>query len=125
MRVFFTPDFGYSKSHSSEIKNTSTRLNSDTLNTSNSDVFSDGTGYNLSGRLEFSRKLNSEGRVLSFSLSGGLNDSYTDEVNYSNTDYLQEQRSELVDQHIRYDNKSYNYRAYVSWVEPLGNNNFL
>ena len=124
-QIFFTPDFGYSKSHSSEIKNTSTRLNSDTLNTSNSDVFSDGAGYNLSGRLEFSRKLNSEGRVLSFSLSGGLNDSYTDEVNYSNTDYLQEQRSELVDQHIRYDNKSYNYRAYVSWVEPLGNNNFL
>ena len=79
-QIFFTPDFGYSKSHSSEIKNTSTRLNSDTLNTSNSDVFSDGAGYNLSGRLEFSRKLNSEGRVLSFSLSGGLNDSYTDEV---------------------------------------------
>lgn len=124
-QIFFTPDFGYSKSHSSEIKNTSTRLNDDTLNISNSDVFSDGAGYNLSGRLEFSRKLNSKGRVLSFSLSGGLNDSYTDEVNYSNTEYLQEQRSELVDQHIRYDNKSYNYRAYVSWVEPLGNNNFL
>ena len=75
--------------------------------------------------MEFSRKLNSKGRVLSFSLSGGVNDSYTNEVNYSNTEYLQEQRNELVDQHIRYDNKSYNYRAYISWVEPLGHNNFL
>lgn len=124
-QILFTPDFGYSKSSSSETKSTNTRLNSDTLNTSNSDVFSDGAGYNLSARLEFSRKLNSKGRVLSISLSGGLNDSYRNEVNYSNTGYLQEQRNELVDQHIRYDNNSYNYRAYLSWVEPLGNNYFL
>lgn len=124
-QLFFTPDFGYSKSRSSEIKNTNTRLNSDTLNTSSSDVLSEGSGYDLSAKLEFSRKLNNKGRVLSISLSGGINDSYSNEINYSNTEYLQEQRNELVDQHIRYDNKSYNYRAYISWVEPLGHNNFL
>lgn len=124
-QLFFTPDFGYSRSHSSQMQQTHTRMDQDTLNRSNSDVYSDGAGYNLNARLEFSRKLNSKGRVLSFSFSGGINDSYNDEVNYSNTEYLQENRSELIDQHIRYDNKSFNYRAYVSWVEPLGRNNFL
>ena len=72
-----------------------------------------------------SRKLNNKGRVLSFSFSGGTSDSYNNEINYSETDYLQEMRKQIIDQHIRYDNKSFNYRAYVSWVEPLGRNNFL
>lgn len=124
-QIFFTPDFGYSRSHSAQTQFTNTRMNNDTLNTSASDVFSDGAGYDVSARLEFSRKLNNRGRVLSVSLSGGVSDSYNNEVNYSNTVYLQENRSELIDQHIRYDNKRFNYRAYISWVEPLGNNNFL
>lgn len=124
-QIFFTPDFEYSRSHSAQTQFTNTRMNNDTLNTSASDVFSDGAGYDVSARLEFSRKLNDRGRVISFSLSGGVSDSYNNEVNYSNTEYLQENSSELIDQHIRYDNRSFNYRAYVSWVEPLGNNNFL
>ena len=124
-QIYFTPDFGYSSSHSSQMQETMTRIDRDTLNRSSSEVVSEGAGYNLNARLEFSRKLNSKGRVLSFSLSGGINDSYNNEVNYSNTEYLQENRNELIDQHLRYDNKSFNYRAYISWVEPLGNNNFL
>ncbi len=124
-QIYFTPDFGYSNSYSSQIQETMTRVDQDTLNRSNSDVVSDGAGYDISARLEFSRKLNSKGRVLSFSFSGGISDSYNNEINYSNTEYLQENSTELIDQRIRYDNKSYNYRAYISWVEPLGNNNFL
>ena len=95
------------------------------MNISNSEVFSDGAGYNLSANLNFSRKLNSRGRVLSLSLSGGYNDSYNNESNYSETDYLREQRLQTIDQRIRYDNRSFNYRAYISWVEPLGRGNFL
>ena len=33
--------------------------------------------------------------------------------------------NELVDQRFRYDNKGFNYRAYLSWVEPIGHNNFI
>lgn len=123
--IIFTPDFGYSNSQTSNYQYTNTRINEDTLNISNSNVFSDGEGYNLNARLEMSRKLNNKGRVLSFSFSGGTSDSYNNEINYSETDYLQEMRKQIIDQHIRYDNKSFNYRAYVSWVEPLGRNNFL
>lgn len=124
-QIFFTPDIGYSHSSSFQSQQTSTRLDADTLNRSNSESQSEGSGYNLSARLEYSRKLNDQGRVFSFSLSGGYNDSYNNEINYSNTEYLQEKRADLIDQHIRYDNKSFNYRAYVSWVEPIGHNNFL
>ncbi len=124
-RIFFTPSFGYSTSRTSNIQEESTRINQDTLNISNSEVFSDGAGYNLNANLDFSRKLNSRGRVISFSLSGGTSDSYNNESNYSLTQYLQEGRNQTIDQRIRYDNRSFNYRAYISWVEPLGRGNFL
>ena len=124
-QLFFTPSFGYSSSRTSNLQEENTRINQDTLNISNSEVFSDGAGYNLSANLNFSRKLNSRGRVLSLSLSGGYNDSYNNESNYSETDYLREQRLQTIDQRIRYDNRSFNYRAYISWVEPLGRGNFL
>lgn len=121
----FTPSFGYSSSHSSNLQDENTRINQDTLNISNSEVFSDGSGYDLNANLNFSRKLNSRGRVLTFSLSGGLSDSYNDESNYSETQYLQEDRLQTIDQRIRYDNRSFNYRAFISWVEPIGRGNFL
>lgn len=124
-QIYFIPNFSYSHNSSAQRQMKDTRINTDTLNRSNSESLSNGSGYNMNARLEYSRKLNNKGRVLSFSLSGGYNDSYNNEVNYSNTEYLQEQRSNLIDQHIRYDNKSFNYRAYLSWVEPLGHNNFL
>ena len=124
-QIFFIPNFGYSHSRSSQRQMEDTRVNADTLNRSNSESLSEGSGYNMNARLEFSRKLNGKGRVFSFSLSGGYNDSYNNEINYSSTEYVQEQRTDLIDQHIRYDNKSFNYRAYLSWVEPLGHNNFL
>ena len=124
-QFFFTPSFGYSSSRTSNLQEENTRINQDTLNISNSEVYSDGAGYNLSANLNFSRKLNSRGRVLSLSLSGGYNDSYNNESNYSETDYLREQRLQTIDQRIRYDNRSFNYRAYISWVEPLGRGNFL
>lgn len=76
--------------------------------------------------MEFSRKLNNEGRVLSGSLSGGVSDSYNKGLNFSNTEYfLGNTPNELIDQQFRYDNKGFNYRAYLSWVEPIGHNNFI
>lgn len=34
-------------------------------------------------------------------------------------------QDELIDQQFRYDNKGFNYRVYLSWVEPIGHNNFI
>lgn len=127
-RVIFRPSFSHSNSHSRESEYFNTLDgNRDTVNVGESTNFSDGKGYNLSATLEFSRKLNSRGRVLSGSLSGGLSDSYNEGLNYSNTEYRTQAdlSNDLVDQRFRYDNKGFNYRAYLSWVEPIGRNNFI
>ncbi|MDR2915561.1 MAG: outer membrane beta-barrel protein [Tannerella sp.] len=126
-QVIFTPDFSYSKTNQSESGDSYT-LNSasDSVNTSTSDSYSKGHGYNVSGRLEASRKLNDKGRVLSISLSGGAGDTKNDSYEYSLTKYLQVERpDDLIDQQIDYDNTNYNYRGFVSWVEPIGRNNFI
>ncbi|MDR3194045.1 MAG: TonB-dependent receptor, partial [Tannerella sp.] len=126
-QLIFQPDFSYSRTHSEEDEY-SHSLNDgmDTVNRATSYSLSDGEGYNASARLEFSRKLNSSGRVFSGSLSGGLSDSYSNGFNRSSTDYfLYGDSSEIIDQKVRYDNSGFNYRAYLSWVEPLGHNNFL
>jgi hypothetical protein len=133
--LIFRPNFSYSQSHSSETGEYHTMQGTDpthasvrdTLNVGEAVTSSDGDGYNLSGTLEVSRKLNSKGRVLSASFSGGYNVSDEDGLNYSNTEYAGENafRNLLIDQQYQYRNTGYNYRAYLSWVEPLGRNNFL
>lgn len=127
-QVIFTPDFSYSTSKQDETDISRTLLynKKDTLNTVESLSNSKGNGYNTSGRLEASRRLNDQGRVLSLSLSGGAGDQQNDSYNYSLTKYYQlESPDDIIDQQIDYNNKSYNYRGFVSWVEPLGSDNFL
>lgn len=127
--IIFTPNIGYSRSHSDQMSQYNTLDgNKDTVNIGNSDYFSNGHGVNLSGTLDFSRKLNNRGRVFSASLSGGYSESINEGMNYSSTEYLQAtqaKKNETIDQQFRYDNSGYNYRAYLSWVEPIGHNNFI
>ena len=128
-RVIFRPNFSYSNSHRRENGYFNTLSGDmDTVNIGESRYLSDGEGYNVGATLEFSRKLNSRGRVLSGSLSGRLSDSYNEGLNYSNTEYrllAAGENNDLVDQQFRYDNNSFNYRVYLSWVEPIGHNNFI
>ena len=126
-QIIFQPSFSYSNSHNREFGSFNTLTNlGDTVNLGESDYVSDGEGYNLNARLEFSRKLNDEGRVFSGSLTGGLSDSYNKGLNYSNTEYFMgNNQDELIDQQFRYDNKGFNYRVYLSWVEPIRHNNFI
>ncbi|MDR2148789.1 MAG: outer membrane beta-barrel protein [Tannerella sp.] len=127
-QVIFTPDFSLSGTNRSENSDSYT-LNStrDSINTVTSDAFSKGHGYNLNGRLEASRRLNDWGRVLSVSLSAGTGNTINDSHNYSLTRFLLDpnMKDELIDQQIDYDNTNFNYRAFVSWVEPVGRNNFI
>lgn len=126
-QIIFTPNFSLSKTHQDEMSDSYT-LNheTDTVNTIVSNALSKGNGYNLSGRLEASRKVNARGSVLSLSLSGGTSDTKSDGNNYSYTRYLLTGRDdERVDQLTDYDNPGHNYRGLVSWVEPIGNNHFI
>jgi hypothetical protein len=128
-QILFRPDISYYKSQSDELDFTNTLAgNLDTVNVSNSKYHSYGEGYSTTGQLEFSRKLNNTGRVFSASVTGGLSDSYNKGTNWSNTQYYRitdGSADNLIDQKFRYDNNGYNYRAFLSWVEPIGHNNFL
>lgn len=125
--IIFRPDMSYSQSHNRESgeQNTLSILR-DTVNVGKSSNVSDSKGYNLSAAVDFSRKLNNEGRVFSATLSGGNSNSNSNGFNFSDIEYfLDHDKSQVLDQSTRNKNKGFNYRAYVSWVEPIGHNNFI
>lgn len=128
-QIIFRPSFSLSHSTSDNLSNAITLDNErDTVNTNKSSNYSESNGYNLNASIDFSRKLNNKGRVFSATLSGGSSDSYSDGMNRSDIVYFNQteaQKNSLIDQRSRYDNNGFNYRVYVSWVEPIGRNNFI
>ena len=128
-QLIFRPSFSFSHSMNDNFSDATTLDNErDTVNTNKSSNYSESNGYNLNASIDFSRKLNNKGRVFSATLSGGNSDSYSDGMNRSDIVYFNQTdalKNSLIDQRSRYDNKGFNYRAYVSWVEPIGHNNFI
>lgn len=89
-------------------------------------------GLNLDGSLIVSRRLNSNGRSITLRVSGGYNKSDADGFDYSNsTFYFRPDAAKIdsagvvVDQYSNQIDKGYNWRTTLSYVEPIGNNNFL
>ena len=128
-QLIFRPSFSFSHSMNDNFSDATTLDNErDTVNTNKSSNYSESNGYNLNASIDFSRKLNNKGRVFSATLSGGNSDSYSDGMNRSDIVYFNQPdalKNSIIDQRSRYDNKGFNYRAYVSWVEPIGHNNFI
>lgn len=128
-QLIFCPSFSLSHSMNDNFSDATTLDNErDTVNTNKSSNYSESNGYNLNASIDFSRKLNNKGRVFSATLSGGNSDSYSDGMNRSDIVYFNQTdalKNSIIDQRSRYDNKGFNYRAYVSWVEPIGHNNFI
>lgn len=128
-QLIFRPSFSLSHSMNDNFSDATTLDNErDTVNTNKSSNYSESNGYNLNASIDFSRKLNNKGRVFSATFSGGNSDSYSDGMNRSDIVYFNQTdalKNSIIDQRSRYDNKGFNYRAYVSWVEPIGHNNFI
>ena len=128
-QLIFRPSFSLSHSMNDNFSDATTLDNErDTVNTNKSNNYSESNGYNLNASIDFIRKLNNKGRVFSATLSGGNSDSYSDGMNRSDIVYFNQTdalKNSIIDQRSRYDNKGFNYRAYVSWVEPIGHNNFI
>ena len=128
-QLIFRPSFSLSHSMNDNFSDATTLDNErDTVNTNKSSNYSESNGYNLNASIDFSRKLNNKGRVFSATLSGANSDSYSDGMNRSDIVYFNQTdalKNSIIDQRSRYDNKGFNYRAYVSWVEPIGHNNFI
>ncbi len=128
-QLIFHPSFSFSHSVNDNFSDATTLDNGrDTVNTNQSSNFSESNGYNLSASIDFSRKLNDKGRVFSATLSGGSSDSYSNGTNRSDIVYFNQTaalQNSVIDQRSRYDNNGFNYRIYLSWVEPIGHNNFI
>lgn len=123
--LLFRPSIRYSNTDQL-YSGASSELNTDrdTINFGNENSRYKGENYSLNGQLEFSRILNDNGRILSASLSGGLSDLYQNGKNNTET-YYATRPDDIRDEKIRRDVEGYNYRAFLSWVEPIGNNNFI
>jgi hypothetical protein len=126
--LIFRPNMGYNNSHSEE-NDTLTRSNYNDGNIifgSRSDSKTKGNGYNLGGTLDYAHRFSKPGRVFSINLRGSYNDSYSKEKSLTNvTSDRNIPGIENLNQHFENDDNTQNYRTTVSWVEPLGRNNFL
>jgi len=127
-KVIFTPRVSQqNNTNQQQNQYLTTLLNpNDTVNWGNSNSYSKSSGLNINGALEMSHKFNKKGRTLSMSFSGGLSDQTTNSNSYSLTEYTDVRANNVLrDQATSTTNDSYNFRGYLSIVEPLGNNNFL
>ncbi|MCD8265000.1 MAG: TonB-dependent receptor [Tannerellaceae bacterium] len=130
--IIFRSDFSYTKGYNWQEESFETLAGGpdsrDTANMGSSTYLTHTERYDLNAQLEYSRKMNAKGRVLSFSVSGGISNSDENGENRSDTYYFNNIngiKDEIIDQEIKYENNGFNYRAYLSWVEPLGRNYFL
>lgn len=128
-KIIFSPNIQYGKNHNNQESGFLTTYENpaDSINWGQSRVYSEGDSRSVSGRLEISRQLGKKGRVLSLSLSGGFNDLDNNGTNWSKTTFRENQRDsvDLKDQIFNQKNKGHNWRGYISYVEPIGNNNFI
>lgn len=125
--IIFRPNLSYSKTNQfsmGESERVSASGPTDNF-LSNSESSSDGHTLRLDGNLIVNRKLNNKGRSISVELSGGLSDGTTDGITYSITDYYNKDTTRVQDQIYNQKNNSYNWRTRLSYLEPIGRNNFL
>src|SRR5690554_235874 len=125
--VIFRPAASFYNNHREETGDffTLREATGDTINSGDSENFSEGTGKNLSFRLDASRELGKEGRILSIQVRGQANDSENNGTNRSATLYNGTRPDDLIDQRFTNTSDSRNWRGYLSYVEPLGNAHYL
>lgn len=125
--IIFRPRFGLSNNRRLENGDFITTLENggDTINHGNSNYSSEGKGNDVRLELNVSRNLNKPGRVISAQLS--LNSSNNENIgkNLSNTYYNSSRPDDLIDQQFTNTSKNSSWRGYVSYVEPIGKNNYL
>lgn len=127
-RIIFRPMVQYNKNLNIQQSESDVNIGTNAMDNYKSKSYfsSDGHGIKLDGVLEVSRKLNSKGRTLAVGLSGGLNDAKSDGLNWNQIDYTDPLKADsILNQRFDQKDKTYNWRANVSYVEPIGRNNFL
>ena len=125
--IIFRPNVSFYSNDRNEEGNFHTRneLSGDTINHGDSKYFSEGDGKNYGGNLDISRKLGKEGRVLSAQIRANRSESDNSGSSVSSTFYNGTRPDDLIDQRFTNTSDNTSWRAYISYVEPIGRNNFL
>lgn len=105
--------------------NTRREQSGDTINFGNSEYLSEGNGNNIGGNLDISRQLGTEGRVISAQLRASRGESENTGNSISNTYYFGTRPDDLIDQRFTNNSNNTSWRGFISYVEPIGRNNFL
>ncbi|MDR2087231.1 MAG: outer membrane beta-barrel protein [Dysgonamonadaceae bacterium] len=127
--LIFRPTIGYNNSHSNEQEalQRSNYNDGSRIFDSQSESKTEGSGYNLGATLDYAHRFAKPGRVFSINLRATYNDSYSKE---KSTTEVTKHRDipnlpEDLNQHFENDDNTKSYRSTISWVEPIGKNNFL
>ncbi|MDD4697280.1 MAG: TonB-dependent receptor [Fermentimonas sp.] len=126
--LIFRPDFSFYNNSRNEAGNYNTiqEMNGDTINLGESTYMSEGKGNEIGGRLDVSRELGKKGRVLSAQLRGNIGNSENKGSSESSTEFFRNERtSDNIDQRFTNTNDNSSWRGYISYVEPIGGNNFI
>lgn len=125
--IVFRPEFRLSNNNRSETGDFITTLqeNTDTVNHGNSRYASQGDGNQLRFRVDASRNLNKPGRVVSAQVRADVDKNKNTGSNISNTFYNGTRPDDLIDQQFINTRNSTMWRGYLSYVEPIGKNNYL
>lgn len=124
-KIIFTPNIQLGNNKSYIDGNSSTWEATDTLNISSLSNFNDGDSRSASARLQVSRELGKKGRVLSASFTGGFNDLESNGMQWSKVIFTENDSTAIINRKSNQKNNGYNWRGYVSYVEPIGRNNFI
>lgn len=128
-KIIFRPQASIYDNSRSEIGNyyTIREETGDSINEGNSDYYSEGNGKDLEARLDISRTLGKQGRILSAQLRGQMGNSENNGSSISTTRYFgsEEHRGEDIDQRFTNTNLNSSWRGYLSYVEPIGRDNFI
>jgi len=126
-RVIFRPRVSFYDNKRNETGDffTSSEMTGDTINYGASDYFSEGQGKDISFNLDASRELGKEGRILSVQLRGQTGDSDNSGTSVSGTYYKGTRPDDIIDQQFTNANNNQSWRGYLSYVEPIGKDNFI
>ena len=149
----FSPNFNYSKSHSSS-RSLSATFNSDpyditdypldsvfadladplainpdlagiTVNRNDHTSFSNSNNLNTGANFNITRRLNKKGRNISLQLNGNYSDNDNKSFNLSNIYYFQTHKHTINNQYRTSPSGNWNYSVRLSYSEPLFKNAFL
>jgi len=126
-RVIFRPRVSFYDNRRNETGDflTSSEMTGDTINYGASDYFSEGQGKDISFNLDASRELGKEGRILSVQLRGQTGDSDNSGTSASGTYYNGTRPDDMIDQRFTNAGSNRSWRGYLSYVEPIGRDNFI